>query len=158
MNSPAGINQSETLRKVKAAAYYPSLISMVVYGLRFLPSVVRLRRALLDQDLIGRWTVCDVQLTCRSLVGDNEAYSWACDPHMGGGILNQFGSHIVDLLHFVGGFKAGRVHGNLRTLTKTTSKINGIRQIAADDFACFQMESSTNGRTADFYFANNIGS
>ena len=37
---PAGINQSETLRKVKAALYYPSLLSIVVYGLRFLPGTV----------------------------------------------------------------------------------------------------------------------
>jgi len=141
VESPAGISQSETLRKVKAALYYPSLISIVVYGLRFLPAFTRLRKALLEEDLIGPVSLCDVQITAPRLVRAGDTYSWACDHHMGGGVLNQFGSHVVDLLHFVGGIKAKRVHGSLRTLTKTTAKINGIRQIGADDFACFQMEA-----------------
>ena len=60
---PAGISQSETLRKVKAALYYPSLISIVVYGLRFLPVFTRLRQAIVDQNLIGPVSLCDVQIT-----------------------------------------------------------------------------------------------
>jgi len=63
-----------------------------------------------------------------------------CDDHMGGGILNQFGSHVIDLLQYLTTFKASRVHGTLRTLTKTTERINGIRQISSDDLAVFQME------------------
>jgi len=140
VESPAGISQSETLRKVKAALYYPSLISIVVYGLRFLPAFARLRAALLEEDLIGPVTLCDVQVSAPRLVSDADPYSWACDGHMGGGVLNQFGSHVVDVLAYAAGLKAARVHGSVRTLTKTTPKINGIRQISADDFACFQME------------------
>ena len=47
---PAGINQSETLRKVKAALYYPSLLSIVVYGLRFLPGNMMIKLAVKDND------------------------------------------------------------------------------------------------------------
>jgi len=136
---PAGINQSETLRKVKAALYYPSLLSVVLYGLRFLPAFVRLKRALLEEDMIGALTLVDVQMDVSSLIGDNEAYSWACEYGMGGGVLNQFGSHVIDLLQYLG-VRADRVHGTVKTLKKITRKINGIRQIQADDFATFQME------------------
>jgi len=145
---PAGINQSETLRKVKAALYYPSLLSVVVYGLRFLPAFVRLKRALVEEDLIGSLTLVDVQMDVSSLIGDNEAYSWACENGMGGGVLNQFGSHVIDLLHYFG-LRADRVHGTVKTLKKVTRKINGIRQIQADDFAAFQMEGSMPDRTEE---------
>ena len=68
-----------------------------------------------------------------------EAYSWACDDKMGGGVLNQCGSHVIDILQYLG-FRASRVHGTVKTLKKETEKIRGIRQIQADDFANFQME------------------
>jgi len=140
---PAGISQNETLRMVQAAQYYPSLISIAVYGLRFLPAFVQ-AKAILSQpaenSCIGQITLCDVRINSPNLIGSNETYSWACDDHMGGGILNQFGSHVIDILQYLTNFRAVRVHGTLRTFTKTTAKINGIRQISSDDLAVFQME------------------
>jgi len=140
---PAGISQSETLRMVQAAQYYPSLISIAVYGLRFLPAFVKAKDMLSqldDNNRIGQITLCDVRINSPNLIGSNETYSWACDDHMGGGILNQFGSHVIDILQYLTNYRATRVHGTLRTFTKTTEKINGIRQISSDDLAVFQME------------------
>jgi len=140
---PAGISQSETLRMVQAAQYYPSLISIAVYGLRFLPAFVKAKEMLSqldDNNRIGQITLCDVRINSPNLIGSNETYSWACDDHMGGGILNQFGSHVIDILQYLTNYRATRVHGTLRTFTKTTEKINGIRQISSDDLAVFQME------------------
>lgn len=140
---PAGISQSETLRMVQAAQYYPSLISIAVYGLRFLPAFVKAKDMLSqldDNNRIGQITLCDVRINSPNLIGFNETYSWACDDHMGGGILNQFGSHVIDILQYLTNYRATRVHGTLRTFTKTTEKINGIRQISSDDLAVFQME------------------
>ena len=140
VQSPAGISQNETLRKVQAAQYYPSLISVVAYGLRFLPAFKILKKAISD-DLLGCIPHVDVRITSPALIGNDEAYSWACDSHMGGGLLNQFGSNIIDLLSFVMDFKAARCHGTVRTFTKTTPRISGTRQISSDDFAIFQLES-----------------
>lgn len=50
------------------------------------------------------------------------------------------GSHIVDLVTFLTGERAVRVHGVVRTFTKHTEVIKGIRQITAPDFCAFQME------------------
>ena len=114
---PAGISQNETLRMVQAAQYYPSLISIAVYGLRFLPAYVKAKQLLSQSEegnLIGQITLCDVRVNSPNLIGDDETYSWACDDHMGGGILNQFGSHVIDLLQYLTTFKACRVHGTLR--------------------------------------------
>jgi len=141
VEAPAGINQNETLRKVKAALYYPSLISSVGYGLRFLPAFVRLKKVLRDEKYVGSGglNLVDVRIETPDLISEMEAYSWACDDKMGGGVLNQCGSHVIDILQYLG-FRASRVHGTVKTLKKETEKIRGIRQIQADDFANFQME------------------
>jgi hypothetical protein len=76
-------------------------VQAVNYSLRFVPSIVRLKEALSD-GYVGAdgAAFIDVRLQSESLVGaDNDAsFSWVCDHHNGGGVLNIFGSHIVDLL------------------------------------------------------------
>lgn len=59
---------------------------------------------------------------------------------MGGGALNLIGSHVVDLVTFLIEKQAVKVHGVIKTYTKSTPHVNGIRQITAPDFCNFQME------------------
>lgn len=59
---------------------------------------------------------------------------------MGGGILALVGSHVIDLIFHLIGQKASRVHAVVRTFTRTTEHINGIRHVTSPDFCCFQME------------------
>lgn len=59
---------------------------------------------------------------------------------MGGGALNLVGSHVIDLISFLIGKQAIRVHGIVKTYNKTTKNVNGIRQVTAPDFCNFQME------------------
>ncbi len=123
---------------VQAAQYYPRLSAALCCGLRFLPAYEKMRRAL-SGGLVGpEVKLCDVRVNLRSLVG--KRYSWLCDEGMGGGVLNLVGSHVVDLLHFLSGRRATRVHGTLRTMVEETETIRGIRRIGADDFASFQLE------------------
>lgn len=72
-----------------------------------------------------------------SLLG--KKYNWSCDDLMGGGGLHSVGSYIIDLLSFLTGRRASRVHGLLKTFVTQTEHIRGIRQITSDDFCTFQM-------------------
>lgn len=72
-----------------------------------------------------------------SLLG--KKYNWSCDDLMGGGGLHSVGSYIIDLLTFLTGQRAAKVHGFLKTFVKQTDHICGIRQITSDDFCTFQM-------------------
>lgn len=138
VQSPGGLNQDETLRMVQAAQYYPRLISTLNHGLRFHPAFVGMKRAI-QQGFIGPdIAMADVRINTGSLIG--KSYSWLCDETMGGGILNLFGAHIIDLLFYLTGQKALRVHGIVRTFSKTTETICGIRQINSDDCTTFQVE------------------
>ena len=151
---PGGLSQDESLRMVQAAQYYPRLISTLNLGLRFHPAFVKMRAALREArkgakvatsaSLIGpAITYCDVRIDSDSLVGDR--YGWQCDDAMGGGVLNLFGAHAIDLLAWLTGQRAVRAHGVVRTFRPKTDKINGIRQISADDVCNFQLELSGGG-------------
>lgn len=80
----------------------------------------------------------DVRIQMGSQIGDK--YDWLCDQTMGGGVLNLFGSHIIDLISFLINKHATKVHGVVKTHNKTTQNVSGIRQVTAPDFCNFQME------------------
>ena len=71
----------------------------------------------------GGLNLVDVRIETPDLISELEAYSWACDDKMGGGVLNQCGSHVIDILQYLG-FRASRVHGTVKTLKKETEKIS----------------------------------
>lgn len=73
-----------------------------------------------------------------SLLSDK--YDWLCDATMGGGVLNLVGSHIIDLVSFLIGRHATKVHGVVKTYNKVTKNVSSIRQVTAPDFCNFQME------------------
>lgn len=143
-DKPMGLNQMDATKMVRASQYYPTLISLVNHSLRFLPAFTHMRRCL-QEGLIGPLDeVClvDIRVQLGSIFPDN--YDWMCDAAMGGGALNLVGSHVVDLVHFLLQQQAVRVHGIVKTYTRYTNTVKGIRQISAPDFCSFQMEL-TNG-------------
>ena len=86
---------------------------------------------------------CDVRLNSPSLIG-NSRYSWKCSEEMGGGVLNFFGSQLIDLVIYLLGQKAVRVNAVFRTIQKKTPNVSGIRQITADDVASLVIETDSN--------------
>lgn len=167
-DKPMGLGQADALKMVRGSQYYPSLISLVNYSLRFLPAFVHMKRMLNEEyvgpmkdiSLIGKFNdmqaICqtylincltlfyfylsiqDVRVQMGSLLRDK--FDWLCDSTMGGGALNLIGSHVVDLVTFLLEKQAVKVHGVIKTYTKTTQNVNGIRQVTAPDFCNFQME------------------
>ncbi|DAA16225.1 TPA: glucose-fructose oxidoreductase domain containing 1 [Bos taurus] len=114
----------------------PKLMSIESHLTTFLPKFFRLQ-LLLSNQFICALLVCEVQVHSGSLLG--KKYNWSCDDLMGGGGLHSVGTYIIDLLTFLTGQKAVKVHGLLKTFVKQTDHIKGIRQITSDDFCTFQM-------------------
>lgn len=139
-DKPMGLGQADALKMVRGAQYYPSLISLVNHSLRFLPAFAQMKKALHDE-YIGpksEISLIDVRVQMGSLLHDK--FDWLCDATMGGGALNLIGSHVIDLISFLIGSRAIRVHGIVRTYTRSTKHVHGIRQVTAPDFCIFQME------------------
>lgn len=130
-------NVEDARKMFRASEYYPSLIALMNHSLRFLPAFVHMKKSINDRT-IGQLSFIDVSVKISSLL--NENYDWLCSAEMGGGILNLIGSHIIDLIHYLTGKKALRVHAIVRTFKQQTEAISGIRNITAPDFCSFQME------------------
>lgn len=135
--APAGPNQVDSLRMVNAARYYPRLMSLTIYGLRFLPAIDKMRQLIVD-GYVGDISICEVKVHFEKIKRDQ--FDWMCDGTMGGGLLNEIGSDIIDVIGYLTGQKATKAHGMLKTYTKQTEKIKGIREITSDDFCTFQIE------------------
>uniref|UniRef100_A0A1B0A996 GFO/IDH/MocA-like oxidoreductase domain-containing protein n=1 Tax=Glossina pallidipes TaxID=7398 RepID=A0A1B0A996_GLOPL len=73
-----------------------------------------------------------------------DKYDWMCDAAMVGGALHLVGSHVIDLVSFLLKQTVLRVHGVVKSYTKSTPGMNGIKQISAPGFCNFQIEL-TNG-------------
>jgi len=139
---PCATNVPQALRMVSAANYFPNLTA-VVGSLRALPAVCKMRH-LMRQSYLGTNIVhCDIRLNSPSLIG-NSRYSWKCSEEMGGGVLNFFGSHLIDLVIYLLGQKAVCVNAVFRTIQKKTPNVAGIRQITADDVASLFIETDSN--------------
>lgn len=139
-DKPMGLGQADALKMVRSAQYYPSLISLVNHSLRFLPGFSHMKQSLHNGYIgpVADISLVDIRVQMGSLLHDR--YDWLCDAAMGGGALNLIGSHVIDLVSFLIGRRAVRVHGVIRTYTKQTPHIRGIRQVTAPDFCNFQME------------------
>lgn len=135
---PAALNQADTIKMVKSVQYYPMLMGVISNGFRFLPCFSKAREFILSNDYIGEVTLCEATIHCGGFLKDK--YDWTCDEIMGGGMLNLYGGLIIDLITFLTGQQARKVHGVLKTFSQQTSKVNGIRHITSDDFCTFQME------------------
>jgi len=142
-DKPSGLSQIDALKMVRAALYYPSLISILNHSLRFLPAFIHMKNAIGD-GVIGKINLIEVQLRMGTLLHDT--YDWLCDEKMGGGALTMVGSHVIDLISHLTGQRATKVHAVIRTFNKDPNHvtqnpfITGIRTITAPDFCSFQME------------------
>ncbi|XP_061670127.1 glucose-fructose oxidoreductase domain-containing protein 2 isoform X1 [Syngnathoides biaculeatus] len=126
----------DSFQMVNAARYYPQLLSIMGSTLRFLPTFAAMRQ-LLVEGYVGEVQVCDVRVYGPSLL--DQSYGWTCEDLMGGGGLHTVGSAIIDLLSYLTGTRAQRVHGLLRTFVQQNDTIRGIRRVTSDDFCFFQM-------------------
>lgn len=134
---PAGLDVIDTARMIHAARYYPQLMSLVAYNLRFLATFQKMRSCI-QEGFLGKILVFEIRVHCNLRLDEN--YCWSSDGRMGGGMLSTFGSHFVDILSFVSGQKAVKVHGFLTTFQKKSQNINGFRETTSDDFCSFQMK------------------
>ena len=121
---PGGLNQSECLRMVQAGQYYPSLMAVLAFTLRFHPCISQMKKMINDGYIGENINLVDIRITCGSLLDFD--YSWMCDSSMGGGVLSLLGSHLIDLLSFLQLGRVTRVHANLNTMTRTTDNIKGL--------------------------------
>lgn len=136
-SAPAGLSLSDAEKMVGAAEYYPQLLSLLNHPLRFLKSFIKARDYIAD-GYCGKLLVCECTLHTGNLVGVK--YDWHCDQSMGGGILHNYGCHLIDILSFILNERAYEAQGYLQTFVKHTKNMPSFRQITSDDFCSFHLK------------------
>lgn len=131
-------SRKEVEKMVSLSRYYSQLICLLESHLHFLPAIRKMKE-LVSSGYVGEPLVIEARVVIGSLI-QSEPYSWKCDSGMGGGVLNMVGSHIIDLISYVSGHQAKKVHATLHTFCPHTENIYGYRTVTSDDFCCFQMQ------------------
>lgn len=134
---PAGLTKKDADKMLKAAQYYPMLLSVLNHPLRFLNAFIKAKQ-LIKSGYCGDVLFCECSIHTGSLIGSD--YNWHCDVAMGGGVLQTYGCHIIDILTFLLEEKASEVHGILETFIKQTSNMPSFRHLSSDDFCSFQLK------------------
>lgn len=136
-SAPAGLSLRDANAMLEKAQYYPKLLSVLNHPLRFLNAYSEAKR-LVKSGEIGEILICECSIHTKSLIGNN--FDWHCDASMGGGILQTYGCHIIDILTFLTDQKACQAQGILQTFVKQTERMPNFRQISSDDFCSFQLK------------------
>ncbi|CAD5117135.1 unnamed protein product [Dimorphilus gyrociliatus] len=137
-NFPVGPTQEHLLKLVKA--HSEKLMAIVCNGLKYLQCFVQMKKHI-DEGYVGDIRTVEARVHCKSIL--KERYDWTCDERMGGGILNIYGSPVIDLIRYLTNLKASKVHTVLKTYTTQTKTICSIRQVTSDDYcsAVLQLEN-----------------
>eukprot|EP01135_Chromosphaera_perkinsii_P010172 Nk52_evm38s2039 gene=Nk52_evmTU38s2039 len=134
---PPSLTAKGALKMLYAAIYYPQLLSVFDFSLRFMPNMQKIR-SLVDDGYCGKLHVLEVRISMGTLI--DKEYNWWCDGALGGGVLNNLGAHVIDLLTYLaGGAKITDVHGLLHTFVKENEYVNGFRHITSDDYCTFKV-------------------
>ncbi|RWS26357.1 Glucose-fructose oxidoreductase domain-containing protein 1-like protein, partial [Leptotrombidium deliense] len=137
---PIALNSQDVRQMVKAATYYPSLISVICQPFRFIRTFQLMRTLVTAENYVGDVTIVKAEISGNRLLDLGDRYSVKCDHYMGGGLLTNIGSHFIDIISFVTDLKAKSVHGILRTYSRETDHISMFRRTTVDTFCNFQME------------------
>ena len=149
--SPCGVKVSQANEMMNSS--HPKLLSLVNHPLRFLPAFSKARE-LIKMKHIGDIFLCECTIHTSSLIGSN--YDWRCDVTTGGGILQTYGSHVIDILAFLLDERANEVQGLVETFATHTAKLPKFRELKSDDFCSFQMKY-TSGVRACVLLNSNMG-
>ena len=136
-SAPAGLTLQDANDMLLKAQYYPKLLSVLNHPLRFLTAYSEAKKLIKDGK-IGDVLICECSIHIKSLIGTS--FDWHCDVTTGGGVLQTYGSHVVDILSFLLDQKASHAHGILETFVKQTDRMPSFRQISSDDFCSFQLK------------------
>ena len=139
---PPSVSRKEAEKMFLLSRYYSQLHSIIETPLRFLSCFIQLHD-LIATGYLGTVLSMDARILTGSLI-EGEPFGWKCDPAMGGGVLNQIGSHVVDVIcHVAGsGCSIQRVNCLLKNFKPQTKTICGYRSIESDDFCSLQLQCS----------------
>lgn len=143
---PLCVSSEQADEIAEIAASRPEQICNIVFNNRFLAPILRAKE-LVDNGKIGRLLSFSATYLHNSSLGEDQPVGWKQDREIcGGGVLFDLGSHVIDLIYFLGG-----AFSSVYTQTQVayTSRIfrDGTRKTANAEDAFYMIAELENGAT-----------
>jgi predicted dehydrogenase len=122
---PLALNFKEA-KEIYEVAKHSDVKQQITFQNRFIPAVMRAKQ-LIDEGAIGEiFSVRGAYLHSSCVTQKSQAYSWKAESEkVGGGVLIDLGSHIIDLTRYlVGEFK--RVNGYIKNFTSPDKQTDDL--------------------------------
>ena len=147
-----GKDLSEALRMFEVAKN-SQLIHAVNFQFRMEPGIKELNRQV-EAGAIGQVQRIDVTWLTGGRSDPSLPWSWQYDAELGGGVLNGFGSHVVDYVEWINQSPIVGVFAQSRVLIGYRKDIDGReRKVTAED-SCDLVCDLANGVIANLRFSN----
>eukprot|EP01130_Rhizamoeba_saxonica_P007364 TRINITY_DN2978_c0_g1_i1.p1 TRINITY_DN2978_c0_g1~~TRINITY_DN2978_c0_g1_i1.p1 ORF type:complete len:346 (+),score=58.11 TRINITY_DN2978_c0_g1_i1:24-1061(+) len=127
-DKPFALNVEEALEMAEESEKFPQQMAILDHELRFLDTFKYMR-----QNIFGIGRIYHVDILCHYKVDLTKKHSWWSEKQYGGGILGAIGSHMIDLLLFLG-FTVELVKSDLNSLVKERlDENNEPKEVTSDD-------------------------
>lgn len=129
---PFGLNVDDASEMV-AAQQRKNVVGAVGFQFRFIPEIQKLRE-IVSGGIIGDVRTLDVSWLTSGRTDPIRPWSWQNDRAAGGGVINSFLSHVVDLVAWVGGRPIVEASGSTRVIIPVRKDDTGQdREVTAED-------------------------
>ena len=94
---PTALNAEQARQMLLASEAHPGQIALIDHELRFLPTRQKMR-ALIQQGHVGEIYYVEGTNWSGGLLSPGRRWNWWSEAEKGGGVLGNFGSHVIDAL------------------------------------------------------------
>jgi len=149
---PFGANGEDAARMWESARK-TDRVHAVDFEFRMEPGIAALQR-LVKSGEIGELHRIDVAWLTGGRADSSLPWSWQHDAERGGGILNAYGSHVVDYVQWISGTHILRTFAQSRVLVRERPNAQGrAKRVTAED-SCDLLCVLANGAVANLKFSN----
>ena len=113
-------------------------VNAVAFQYRFEPGFQLIKR-LLDNGNIGTLEHMECHWLTSTRRSQEIGWTWKNSISMGGGVINLFMTHVIDLFHWLGGGLVNCVQANSKILVTHRNSINGLLEVDAEDLVSAHM-------------------
>jgi predicted dehydrogenase len=149
---PFGRNMDDA-RRMCEAAEDSDLVNVIDFEFRMEPGIAKLKH-LVDEGMIGPTNRIDVTWFTGGRSDPSLLWSWQHNVDAGGGVLEAFGSHVIDYVEWICQTSVVSVTARSHILIDHRKGIDGVeREVTAED-SCDIICDLANGAVASLKFSN----
>ena len=149
---PFGLNLDDAIRMFKSAQE-SKRVNAVNFEYRMEPGILELKQHIASGAIGKVWRI-NVDWFTKGRSSPTSSWSWQHDADLGGGVLDNYGSHILDYLEWIGGSLIAKVFAKASVVRRYRQDNQGQqREVTAED-SCDLVCEFESGGVSNLSFSN----